>query len=291
MNYRSHFISAPDGLKLHVREYGDAASERMPVLCLAGLTRNAQDFAMLAEALAARGHRVIAPDYRGRGLSDRDPDPARYDVPVELEDVFAVCTALGMAEAAVVGTSRGGLLAMAMGAARPEFLRGVVLNDVGPILEVEGLRRIASYVGKIRPPQNWDDAIATVKAISGEAFPAVSEEDWRALAEGSFVEADGALVSSYDPALMNGLAKLDLTQPFPPLWVYFDAIAHVPVLALRGENSLLLSQETFEAMAARHPQLTPLLIRGQGHAPMLRDALSIDAIAGFVAGLENEKSA
>lgn len=286
MKYRSHFISAPDGLRLHVREYGEAASARMPVLCLAGLTRNAQDFSMLADALAARGHRVIAPDYRGRGLSDRDPDPARYDVPVELEDILAVCTALEMHHAAIVGTSRGGLLAMAMGAAKPEFLRGVVLNDVGPILEIEGLRKIAAYVGKIRPPQNWDEAIATVKAISGDAFPAVSDADWRALAEGSFVEDNGRLISSYDPALMNGLAKLDLSQPFPPLWVYFDAIAHVPVLALRGENSLLLSQETFEAMAERHPKLTPLLIRGQGHAPMLRDALSIDAIARFIDQLD-----
>ena len=174
---------------------------------------------------------------------------------------------------------------MAMGAAKPEFLRGIVLNDVGPVLEIEGLRKIAAYVGKIKPPQNWDDAIATVKAINGEAFPALSEDDWRALAEGSFVEKEGRLVSSYDLALMNGLQKLDLSEPLPPLWVYFDAIAHVPVLALRGENSLLLSQDTFEAMAARHPRLTPLLIKGQGHAPLLRDALSIEAIANFIAAL------
>lgn len=286
MTYRSHFVSASDGLKLHVREYGDAVSTRVTVLCLAGLTRNAIDFAPLAEALSARGHRVIAPDYRGRGLSDRDPDPARYDIPVELEDVFSVCAALDVPTAAVVGTSRGGLLAMAMGAAKPEFLRGIVLNDVGPILEVEGLRRIASYVGKIKPPRDWNDAIETLKTIQGEAFPALNAEDWRALAEGSFVEQDGRLISSYDPALMNGLAKLDLSQPLPPLWVYFDAIAHVPVLALRGENSLLLSQETFEAMAARHARFQALLIKGQGHAPLLRDALSIDAIAAFIASLD-----
>ncbi len=285
MTYRSHFIAAPDGLKLHVRDYGDLLSSRVPVLCLAGLTRNAMDFGPLAEALSARGHRVIAPDYRGRGLSERDPDPARYDIPVELEDVFAVCAALDIGAAAIVGTSRGGLLAMAMGAAKPEFLRAAVLNDVGPILEVEGLRRIAAYVGKIKPPTDWDDAVATLKTIQAEAFPALDEADWRALAEGSFVEKNGALISSYDPALMEGLAKLDLSKPLPPLWVYFDAIAHVPVLALRGENSPLLSQETFEAMAARHPKLTPLLVKGQGHAPLLRDALSIDAITRFIGGL------
>lgn len=285
MTYRSHFIAAPDGLKLHVRDYGDPLSSRVPVLCLAGLTRNAQDFGPLAEALSARGHRVIAPDYRGRGLSERDPDPARYDVPVELEDVFAVCAALDIGAAAIVGTSRGGLLAMAMGAAKPEFLRAAVLNDVGPILEVEGLRRIAAYVGKIKPPANWDEAIATIKTIQADAFPALDDADWQALAEGSFVEKNGALVSSYDPALMEGLAKLDLSKPLPPLWVYFDAIAHVPVLALRGENSPLLSQDTFEAMAARHPKFTPLLVKGQGHAPLLRDALSIDAITRFIGGL------
>jgi pimeloyl-ACP methyl ester carboxylesterase len=285
LTYRSHFIAAPDGLKLHVRDYGDPLSSRVPVLCLAGLTRNAQDFGPLAEALSARGHRVIAPDYRGRGLSERDPDPARYDIPVELEDVFAVCAALDIGAAAIVGTSRGGLLAMAMGAAKPEFLRAAVLNDVGPILEVEGLRRIAAYVGKIKPPANWDEAIATIKTIQADAFPALDDADWQALAEGSFVEKNGALVSSYDPALMEGLAKLDLSKPLPPLWVYFDAIAHVPVLALRGENSPLLSQDTFEAMAARHPKFTPLLVKGQGHAPLLRDALSIDAITRFIGGL------
>jgi len=285
LTYRSHFIAAPDGLKLHVRDYGDPLSSRVPVLCLAGLTRNAQDFGPLAEALSARGHRVIAPDYRGRGLSERDPDPARYDIPVELEDVFAVCAALDIGAAAIVGTSRGGLLAMAMGAAKPEFLRAAVLNDVGPILEVEGLRRIAAYVGKIKPPANWDEAIATIKTIQADAFPALDDADWQALAEGSFVEKNGALVSSYDPALMEGLAKLDLSKPLPPLWVYFDAIGHVPVLALRGENSPLLSQDTFEAMAARHPKFTPLLVKGQGHAPLLRDALSIDAITRFIGGL------
>jgi pimeloyl-ACP methyl ester carboxylesterase len=285
LTYRSHFIAAPDGLKLHVRDYGDPLSSRVPVLCLAGLTRNAQDFGPLAEALSARGHRVIAPDYRGRGLSERDPDPARYDIPVELEDVFAVCAALDIGAAAIVGTSRGGLLAMAMGAAKPEFLRAAVLNDVGPILEVEGLRRIAAYVGKIKPPANWDEAIATIKTIQADAFPALDDADWQALAEGSFVEKNGALVSSYDPALMEGLAKLDLSKPLPPLWVYFDAIAHVPVLALRGENSPLLSQDTFEAMATRHPKFTPLLVKGQGHAPLLRDALSIDAITRFIGGL------
>jgi pimeloyl-ACP methyl ester carboxylesterase len=285
LTYRSHFIAAPDGLKLHVRDYGDPLSSRVPVLCLAGLTRNAQDFGPLAEALSARGHRVIAPDYRGRGLSERDPDPARYDIPVELEDVFAVCAALDIGAAAIVGTSRGGLLAMAMGAAKPEFLRAAVLNDVGPIIEVEGLRRIAAYVGKIKPPANWDEAIATIKTIQADAFPALDDADWQALAEGSFVEKNGALVSSYDPALMEGLAKLDLSKPLPPLWVYFDAIAHVPVLALRGENSPLLSQDTFEAMAARHPKFTPLLVKGQGHAPLLRDALSIDAITRFIGGL------
>lgn len=285
MTYRSHFIAAPDGLKLHVRDYGDPLSSRVPVLCLAGLTRNAQDFGPLAEALSARGHRVIAPDYRGRGLSERDPDPARYDIPVELEDVFAVCAALDIGAAAIVGTSRGGLLAMAMGAAKPEFLRAAVLNDVGPILEVEGLRRIAAYVGKIKPPANWDEAIATIKTIQADAFPALDDADWQALAEGSFVEKNGALVSSYDPALMEGLARLDLSKPLPPLWVYFDAITHVPVLALRGENSPLLSQDTFEAMAARHPKFTPLLVKGQGHAPLLRDALSIDAITRFIGGL------
>ncbi|MEJ1938071.1 alpha/beta hydrolase, partial [Nostoc sp. NIES-2111] len=160
-SFRSVFVSAQDGLKLHTRDYGDRAWSALPVVCLAGLTRNSVDFDTLATALSTdpdKPRRVLALDYRGRGLSGRDADWKRYDVRIEAEDTLAVLAALGVGEAVFVGTSRGGLVSMALAAMRPGVLKGVVLNDIGPVIEGRGLIRIRSYVGKLPPPQTMAEA-------------------------------------------------------------------------------------------------------------------------------------
>src|SRR5262252_9532344 len=146
----SLFVSAQDGLRLHVRAHGARTSRALPVVCLPGLARTAADFDTLAVALASdRERRVLALDYRGRGKSDYDRKPANYNLQVELADVLSVLTALGIGRAAFVGTSRGGILTMLLAVARPAGLAGCVLNYIGPVIDLEGLIRIKGYVGKL----------------------------------------------------------------------------------------------------------------------------------------------
>lgn len=291
--FESVFTSASDGRRLHARVYGAHLEDRLPVLCLAGLTRNSTDFHDLALALSRHKHqprKVVSIDYRGRGLSDRDPDWRRYDPRIECDDVLGQCSALGIEEAAVVGTSRGGLVAMAMGAMRPAILRAVVINDIGPEIDSQGLIRIRGSVGKLPPPRSMEDAVAILRSISDARFPALDDEDWMALARGTFREEQGRLVPTYDTALMKGLAELDLEAPLPRLWHLFAGLNHVPVLAIRGENSDLLSDKTLSGMEAAHPACERWVVPGQGHAPLLRDAPTINRIASFIAHAEDGRA-
>ena len=284
----SRFVTAPDGLRLHALDYA-VAGGATPVLCLTGLARTSADFAPLAEALASGRHgparRVVALDYRGRGRSEREAAGV-YDMMVENADILAVATALELHEAIVVGTSRGGLHAMILGATRPTLLRGVVLNDIGPRIETAGLVRIRGYVGKLPQPGDIDDAIALLKTTSGAQFTGLSEAEWRLFAETTWETQESGLVPRYDPRLSQGLATLDLDKPLPELWKQFEALAHVPLLALRGENSDLLAPATVEEMLRRHRRAQALTVPGQGHAPLLADAPTIEAVCRFVAGCD-----
>ncbi len=289
MSFASRFTTAPDGLRLHHREYGGGPEARTAVVCLPGLARTAADFDALAGALASPARRVLALDYRGRGRSERDPNPDNYDVMVETADIQAVLTAAGVDAAVVVGTSRGGLHAMLLAVLRPTLLRGVVLNDIGPVIEPLGLARIRGYVGKLPEPKSWTDAVDLLKRIAGAQFTGLAEADWRAYAETTFEQRDGRFVPLYDPALMKGLEALDLDK-IPVLWPQFEALRAVPVLAVRGENSDLLSRATLDAMAARHPVFASLTVPGQGHAPLLGDKPTIDRIAAFVNACEADEA-
>jgi len=287
--YADLTVSAADGLRLYARDYGPPVSPALPVVCLPGLTRNSADFHELALALAGDPHRprrVLALDYRGRGRSQYDPDPRRYDVRVELGDVLQVLTAAGVAEAILVGTSRGGLITMAMAATRPALVRGAVINDIGPVIEAEGLRRIRGYVGKLPAPTDTAQAIETAKRLMGAHFGGLSEDDWHIFVRSTWIESDGRLAASYDPALLETLAGVDLDAPLPVLWHLFGGLKRVPVLVLRGENSDILSPATLDAMAAAHPDLEALTLPGEGHAPLLHRAASIEAIRGFVARID-----
>ncbi len=281
----STFLSAPDGLRLHARCYGRASAPALPVVCLPGLARTAEDFVTLAQALAGdaqRPRRVIALDYRGRGLSDYDRDPANYSFQVELADVLAAMTALDATPAVIVGTSRGGILAMLMAALRPSALAGVVLNDIGPVIEPKGLMRIRGYVGKLPQPTSFEEGAEILRRLFSAQFPKLSHEDWLASAHRTFKQQDGALVPTYDVRLAKTLEGVDFEKPFPPLWKEFDALAHVPVMSVRGANSDLLMPATVEAMRARRPAMDVLEVPDQGHAPLLVEDDVIGAIADFI---------
>lgn len=288
-SYRDLFVSAADGLRLYARDYGPETGGALPVICLSGLARNSEDFHELADALSrdpSKPRRVLSLDYRGRGRSDWDPDWHHYDIKVELDDCLHVLAAVGIEKAIVVGTSRGGLIAMALCAAHPELIAGVVMNDVGPVLDLKGLLRIRSYVGKLPTPQTMQEGAQILQRMSGEQFPDFTEEQWWRMARGTWREADEGLVLSYDANLMKTLEALDLRTPPPDLWPLFDNLKSVPVLVIRGANSDLLSDETRRLMGERHPGLTAITVPGQGHTPSL-DGHLVQAIRDFVARIED----
>lgn len=281
--YRELRIGAQDGLKLHVRDYGDRLAPGVPLLCLGGLTRNAKDFDHLARRLCG-GRRVVCPDYRGRGRSDYDPDWRHYRPETYLRDLAHIMAACNLHRVAVCGTSMGGLLAMAMGLTNPAALAGVILNDVGPDLNPGGLARIMSYVGVDRPQADWDGAIAHLKELFGPDAHR-DEATWRRFAEATYRRADDGLlhydwdVALVKPLLRGGGVMLDL-------WRLYGALRPVPVLALRGALSDLLSEATFERMAAVKPDLIRVTVPDVGHTPELDEPIAEQAIDDFLARID-----
>jgi pimeloyl-ACP methyl ester carboxylesterase len=285
---RSLFVTAQDGLRLHVREYSATVSRALPVVCLPGLARTAADFDSLAVTLlSACQRRVVALDYRGRGKSDYDPNPANYNLHVELADLIAVLTALDIGRAAFVGTSRGGILTMLLAVARPTAIAGCVLNDIGPVIELEGVMRIKDYVGKLPQPASFGEAADKLRQRFGSHFPTWNDADWRAFAHRTFKEEGGRIVPDYDPALATVLAGVSRERPLPPLWREFDALAHIPVMVVRGTNSDILSAATVQAMSERRRGLEVVEVADEGHPPRLSDAATAGRIAAFVASCGN----
>jgi pimeloyl-ACP methyl ester carboxylesterase len=275
------YLNAPDGLKLHALEAGPYQSARLPVICLPGLTRTNEDFRELLEALAFDANaprRVIALSSRGRGLSDRDAKPENYALPVELLDLLSVLDQTGVTRAIFVGTSRGGLLTMAMTAAKPQAIAGAVLNDIGPVLDMPGLLRIQSYVGKLPKPADWHEAERLQKSIMEAEFPAFTAEDWTRYTRLSWREGPNGIVGSSDPAISVNLRDIDAAKPAPPIWPLFDGLKNVPVLVFRGEHSDLLSRTTVAEMKARHPDLTAIEVAGVGHPPVFWNETAIAPI-------------
>jgi pimeloyl-ACP methyl ester carboxylesterase len=286
---RSTFVSAPDGLRLHVRVYGRRTAPGLPAVCLPGLARTTADFDLLATALAENPDRpraVFAFDFRGRGRSDYDRDPGNYSFPVELADIVAVLTALGIGRAAFIGTSRGGLLTMLLATVRPGAIAGVILNDIGPVIEPKGLVRIKGYVGKMPQLASFSDAATVLRRLFDAQFPTLNDADWLAFAHRSFEERNGRIVPNYDPRLSETMQGVDLERPLPTLWNEFDALGDTPTMVIRGANSDILSQATVRAMRARHKGLKSVEIPDQGHAPLLAEPATIARIADFVAACE-----
>jgi pimeloyl-ACP methyl ester carboxylesterase len=285
----SQFITSHDGLKLHVCAYGPRPAASMPVVCLPGLARTGADFEVLAMALAGdrkRPRYVVTMDYRGRGLSDYDRNPFNYNFAIELADVQAVLTALDIGPAVFVGTSRGGILSMLLASARPTVIAGVVLNDIGPVIEVQGLARIKSYVGNLPEPKSFSDGAKILRRVFAAQFPKLSDDDWDAFSRRAFKEQDGRLRPTYDVRIARTLQGIDLGRPFPSLWVEFDALAGVPAMVIRGANSDLLSPATVAAMRARRPDLDAIEVPDQGHAPVLVEPETIAHIGLFIARCE-----
>lgn len=280
----ARFFAYPsaDGVALFGREWGDPAAA-LPVVLLSGLTRNSRDYEALAQALvadAAHPTRVVAFDYRGRGGSGH-ASHTTYTPFQEAQDILAGLAALGISRAAVLGTSRGGLVMFVLAILRPSLFAAALFNDIGPFVDAAGIRRIDGYVGApLR--ETWPEAVADLKATQGFMFPALSDAEWERFARQIHGDARGKPRLSYDPALGEAFKAIDPGKPLPDLWPGFDALAHVPAMVVRGALSDVLSAKTVEEMAARHPGLVIHEVADQGHAPLLWDAPAQQAIVAFI---------
>lgn len=291
------YFSASDGLRLHARDYGRrnlAARQRLPLICLPGLTRNARDFhdlALIVSGDETSPRRVVSFDFRGRGGSGWDKDPARYSVLIEAEDVLAGMAALGLEHAIFLGTSRGGLVMHVLAAMRPGVMAAGILNDIGPVLDGAGLAQIKAYLTRTAKPASWAEAGPILKQAHGRSFPAMSDKDWDDMARAIYTVRDGKLEPDFDPALLETLKDFDLSTPLPTLWPQFDGMKNMPLLTLRGELSALLSEKTLQEMQEHNPAMQALTVKGHGHPPTLHLSGLPDVITRFLKSVDKKHSA
>jgi pimeloyl-ACP methyl ester carboxylesterase len=278
-------VRTADGLSLHARDYEPLAPVTgLPVVCLHGLTRNANDFEIVAPRIAALGRRVIALSMRGRGRSDRDPDPAHYAPPVYAQDVIAAMAQLDMPRAVFIGTSMGGLISMLIAAMAPDKIAACVLNDIGPELDPAGLRRIGAYVGQQGAVTGWSAAADVARKHNEIAFPGRDQAFWEAFARRTFRERpDGALEPDYDPMIALAFQPQPGDAPAPDMTPLFAALAKASILVVRGGTSDLLSPQGVARMQSLAPGAAVAVVDGVGHAPMLDEPQAWDAILEFLA--------
>lgn len=270
-------FTTSDGLSLFYSDEG----EGLPLLCLAGLTRDGRDFDFVAPHL--EGVRLIRLDYRGRGQSEWGPHET-YQIPVEGRDALELLDHLGLEKAAVLGTSRGGLIAMVLAASAKARLLGVALNDIGPEIAESGLEVIKGYLGR-KPPQKTLAEVAKRRAELMTGFVGVPESRWLEEAERLFVQGEDGLELTYDAGLREAVLGGG-AQPAPDLWPFFDALGGLPLCAMRGENSDLLTPACFDAMQKRRPDMIAVEVKGRGHIPFLDEPESLQALRKWLGMLK-----
>ena len=276
--YEDGYWWSKDGLRLHYRDY-PGRDDRPPILCLPGLTRNARDFAHVADRLAG-DWRLICVDLRGRGESAFAKFPMSYAPITYLQDIEDLLATLKIDRFVAFGTSLGGLLTMLLALTKPGRIAGALLNDIGPVIEEEGLDRIRGFVGKSGSWPSWMHAARAASNLHGHAHPDYDLPQWIALAKRLFrLTAQGRVIPDYDPRIAEPMRHP--TEPVD-LWPAFEALGNVPVRILRGATSDILSAETAAAMAKRLPNATLSLIPRTGHPPELDEPAAIKAIDGLL---------
>ncbi|MER0238855.1 alpha/beta hydrolase [Fulvimarina sp. MAC8] len=274
-----------EGLNLAMRVFGPTKTQKAPIVCLPGLTRNSRDFTAFANAIRDLDpeRTVIAFDYRGRGLSDAALEAEAYNAAEEAKDVLAGLDHLGVRTVDLVGTSRGVIVTHLIAAMAADRIARVVFNDAGPRIEVDGLLGIREYLGAAKAHESLDKAANAIEALFGPTFPALDRADFERQTRALLVEREGVWVPDFDPKLLKTLDTLEPGKPLPELWQLFDLLKEKPLLVLRGEHSDILSVETADEMAARHPDCRVHVVEGQGHAPFLETAGLPRLILDFLA--------
>ena len=266
-------FTTSDGISLHYTDEGTG----LPVLCLSGLTRDGRDFDYVAPHL--EGVRLLRMDYRGRGQSDWAPYQT-YSIPVEGRDAVELLDHLDLAQAAVLGTSRGGLIAMGLAATVKDRLLGVALNDIGPEIAPEGLEVIKTYLGRNPSWATVEEAVAK-RAHVMKGFANVPESRWREEVAKLYIAEEGGLRIPYDPALREAVLEAG-AQVAPDLWPFFDAFAGLPLCAIRGANSDLLSPACFAEMQKRRPDMVVAEVPDRGHIPFLDEPEALSTLTRWL---------
>ncbi|MSO97056.1 MAG: alpha/beta hydrolase [Rhodospirillaceae bacterium] len=284
--FQERTFTSSDGLRLFFRDYPGPPNPRLTVICIPGLTRNSRDFDELAPHLAAK-YRVLCVDLRGRGKSEYSPDPNTYQPPIYVRDMMQMLKALSLKHVALVGTSLGGIIAAVLGAVVPTRVLGIVMNDIGPEVDTTGMTRIAAFVARGYTGPSWDAAADALHQVDGKIYPDYQKADWLKMARRRFIEQpDGTIKNDYD---------LNIAKPFgnavqagsaaTSLWPYFLRLRGIPVLAMRGAISDVLSPETFAKMKERLPHLEQCLVPDRGHTPYFDEPVALKATDDFLARL------
>lgn len=277
-----HYTTTDD-LTLHYVFYPGPAG-LTPVVCLPGLTRNVRDFSVLAAHLSS--HRpVVCLEFRGRGHSQWDSDPSHYQVPVYVADTLGILAQEKLDRVIIIGTSLGGIVGTGIAQYKPTTVAGIVLNDIGPVIDPSGLKRIGGYLGHGDRWNTWQEVVTTLKAVNAVVYPDFTDEDWLSYAQKTCREKeDGSIAQDYDPALSQGFATDSAANV--DLWPVFDALRDIPALLIRGALSDLLSTETVAKMLERLPKLELTTIANRGHVPTLEEASAVSTIEAFVAKVD-----
>ncbi len=286
LEFREHFYTSNDGLRLYARDYASQGQQQGIILCMHGLTRNSADFEPIIDELT-RNHRVIAADQRGRGRSAHDPNPANYTPATYVADMFTLLDSLTVQKVILFGTSLGGLMAVMMKALQPQRCTAVIINDICPDINPAGLQRIMTYVGAAPGTiGDWEAAVAEVKRLNDGIFPHLSEAEWLAFAKRVFIEApSGDLQFNYDPAIRQPLASNQDNAAPPDLWPLFQAAGDTPLMLIHGELSDLLVASGVAKFKQLVPNLVYLKVHGVGHAPILNEPEVAPAVRNFLQNL------
>jgi pimeloyl-ACP methyl ester carboxylesterase len=278
------YWESEDGLRLHYRDY-PGPSDKPPIICISGLTRNARDFEGVAAHLSPQW-RVICVELRGRGESAYAKDAMSYTPLTYLQDLEALLATLKPGRFILFGTSLGGLMTMLLSLSHKGKLAGAMINDIGPVLDVRGLDRIKGYVGRSQSWPTWMHAARFFHEAHGEVFPKWSLEQWLIFAKRVCrLNSNGRIVLDYDMRIAEPFKLPGGETDFDP-WIAFRGLAGIPLLVVRGEMSDLLTPDTLEKMHAEMPLMESVTVPDVGHAPTLDEPEARGAIDKLLARVE-----
>ena len=279
-SFVERYYDSEDGLRLYARDY-TGPQGRDPVLCLPGLTRNSRDFEALAGRIAAQ-RRVLCPDLRGRGESQYDPDWRNYNPARYAADAWRLLDDMGVERVTVIGTSLGGWLSMLMSHQQPGRIRAVVMNDIGPEANPDGIARVVAGAGRLDRVPTFDEAVLQAKRFYDIAFPDWTEQQWHSFVAITYRETgQGDYDLNFDRnighAAREGVSRLEIDP-----WDLFESISGVPTLLIHGALSDILTEDIIQKMRDRKPDLQVAHVPNRGHAPLLDEEEAVDAIARFM---------